>query len=76
MGDKLKTPGSGSCAEKKNRGEAWGKRTRSRLLVHPSDIGDFRSSLVVHGTVSNNRRSCVVGVVVRVRLVSRRRSPS
>ena len=44
--------------------------------MHPSDIGDFRSSLVVHGTVSNNRRSCVVGVVVRVRLVSRRRSPS
>ena len=60
---------------KETRRQAWGKRTRTSLLVHPSDIGDFRSSLVVNGTVSNNRRSCVVGVVVRVRLVSRRRSP-
>lgn len=48
------------------RGEAWGKITRTRLLVHLSDIGDFRSSLVLNGTVSNNRRSCVVGVVVGV----------
>ena len=44
--------------------------------MHPSDTGDFRSSLVVNGTVSNNRRCRVVGVVVGVRLVSRRRSPS
>ena len=62
--------------EKETRREVWGERTPTRLLVHLSDIGDFRSSLVVNGTVSNNRRSYVVGVVVRVRLVSRRRSPS
>ena len=42
---------------KETRRQAWGKRTRTGLLVHLSDIGDFRSSLVVNGTVSNNRRS-------------------
>ena len=76
MGDKLKTPGSVSCAEKKLEGRPGGERTRTRLLVHLSDIGDFRSSLVVNETVSNNKRSCIVCVVVRVRLVSRRRSSS